>query len=417
MNTKNMILIIVLAAMVLGVWMFVSQQRQTTQVSGAQEGHHDVYYCPMHPHYTSDKPGACPICQMKLVKKEGNPKAELQQQAAGSQNEHKVLYYRNPMDSSITSPVFMKDSMGMDYIPVYEDEKVQNSSGLKGYATIFVPMQKQQMIGLKTAIVSKKTAFKNIRAAGYVSTNHDLYMFQDEYVKAYMDFVTNYRDYRRFKHSRRNWEPHRELQMKLHEAEDKLLRLGLGHHQIEQLQKFSWKTPWDQPDLLFLKDRFEYWVMAQIFEKDLGFVEVGQDADIEISGYGEKAKGVIRSIGGTVNPETRTANALIELKGYRGELKGNMFVNVSIPVQLNEVIAVPREAVMDTGVRKVIFVQKNEGTFEPRVIETGWETDDGFEVKSGLKVGEKIVTSGNFLLDSESRVQAGLEDGGDSHGQ
>ena len=77
----------------------------------------------------------------------------------------------------------------------------------------------------------------------------------------------------------------------------------------------------------------------------------------------------------------------------------------------------PREAVMDTGVRKVVFVQKDEGTFEPRVIETGWETDEGYEVKSGLKAGERIVVSGNFLLDSESRVQAGLEDSGDSHGQ
>ena len=329
----------------------------------------ETWYCPMHPKYTSDKPGNCPICSMKLVKK---------------------------------------------MAPVDQQATAQAASGVQGYVTIPVTAQKQQLIGLKTAVVNKKNDIKTIRAAGTVSTNHDLYMLQDEYVQAYTQFVVVYRDYKRFKHTRRNWESHREVQVKLHEAEDKLLRLGLGPMQIEQLQKFSWKTPWDQPGLLFLKDSLEYWVVAQVFEGDLGFVEVGQEADIDISAYGEKAKGLIRSIGGTINPETRTANVLIELKGYRGELKGNMFVNAAIYAELGEAMVVPREAVMDTGERKIVFVQKDGGTFEPRAIETGWETDDGFEVKSGLKEGERIVTSGNFLLDSESRVQAGLED---SHGQ
>src|SRR5205823_7216293 len=121
-------------------------------------GHHDIYYCPMHPHYTSDKPGACPICQMKLVKKEGNPKAELQQQVTESKKDRKILYYRNPMDPSVTSPTFMKDSMGMDYIPVYEERKSEQSSGIEGYTTISVPPQKQQLIGLKTAVVSETNA-------------------------------------------------------------------------------------------------------------------------------------------------------------------------------------------------------------------------------------------------------------------
>ena len=410
MKTKNIILIIVLATIALGVWVFVKQHNIYTPSSMSQ-GHHDIYYCPMHPHYTSDKPGVCPICQMKLVKKEGNSKAKLQQQVTESKKEKKILYWTDTMILGYKSDHPGKSPMGMDMTPVYEKDPMQQQDAVVGYTMVSVPMQKQQLIGLKTAIVSKTSAVKTIRAAGHVSTNHDLYVFQDEYVKAYTSFVTVYRDYRRFRHLRRNWEAHREVQVKLHEAEDKLLRLGLGTHQIEQLRKVSWRTPWDQPDLLFLKDRIEYWVVAQIFEGDLGYVEVGQEADIDIPSYREKAKGIVRSIGGTVDPETRTTNALIELKGYHGELKGNMFVNVAISARLNEVITVPRNAVMDTGIRKVVFVQKNKGTFEPRKIQTGWETDDGYEVLSGLKDGERIVVSGNFLLDSESRVQAGLEEG------
>jgi Cu(I)/Ag(I) efflux system membrane fusion protein len=82
-----------------------------------------------------------------------------------------------------------------------------------------------------------------------------------------------------------------------------------------------------------------------------------------------------------------------------------MFVNVEFPVNLGTAIIVPREAVMDMGLRKIVFVCKTGNTFQPREIQTGWETDDGYEVQSGLKEGERIVASGNFLLDSESRVE------------
>jgi len=364
---RKILIIFGLLVFVLGVWA-ISPRPHIDHVHAAVK---DIYYCPMHPSYTSDRPGDCPICNMKLVKKE---KATEQ-----------------------TTP--------------------QSSAGVPGYATISVLPKRQQLIGLTTTLISRKNAIKTIRASGNVATNHELYVLQDEYIKATTEYVTTYRDSRRLQHGRRNWEPRREKQLRLHEIEDQLLRLGLDQRAIEKLQKVSWRATWDQPELLFFKDEFAYWVTAQIFENDLGYVEVGQEAELEISGYREKAKGVIRLIGGTINSETRTAYALIELKGYRGELKGNMFVNVSILAQLGEVIAVPRDAVMDTGVRKVVFVQKGEGIFEPRVIETGWTIDGGYEVTSGLVVGEKVVTSGNFLLDSESRIQSGLAAGEHKHGQ
>ncbi len=413
MKSKNIIVVVFIILIASAGWFFLSKNHPPLM---DDQAHKDIYYCPMHPHYTSDRPGNCPICGMKLVKKEMGSESALGQQIA-QPAKRKILYYRNPMNPSVTSPTFMKDSMGMDYIPVYSeavpggDEEAQTPSGPKGYAAISASLQKQQLIGLKTMTVNRTNAVKTIRAAGHVTTNHDLYMFQDEYIQAYTQYVKTYRDYRRVEHLRRTWETHRDLQMKLHEAQDKLLQLGLSPDQIDQLRNVSWQTPWKQPELLFLKDHFEYWIVAQILEGDLGYVEVGQGAQIFIPGYKEKAKGIVRSVGGIVDPDTRTTNAFIELKDYRGELKGNMFVNVEISAALGDVIMVPRDAVMDTGVRKIVFVQKGEGTFEPREIQTGWETDDGFEAISGLNPGDHIVTNGNFLLDSESRVQAGLEEG------
>ena len=116
-----------------------------------------AYHCPMHPAYTSDRPGDCPICNMKLV-----PKG------------HKILYYRNPMGEPDTSPVPKKDAMGMDYIPVYEDEVTGMPSSVKGYATIQIPAEKQQLMGVKTEIVQKQKLFITIRAAGQLQTGSSI---------------------------------------------------------------------------------------------------------------------------------------------------------------------------------------------------------------------------------------------------
>lgn len=321
----------------------------------------DIYYCPMHPYYTSDKPGNCPICGMTLVKKEGHPSAEhaLQEHLQGGDHAQVVL---NP--------------------------------------------QQTQVLGVQTVPALRQTLVKTVKVPGYVSTYHELYQVQDAYIRAYFAYVTIYRDYRRFQHTRRNWETHRELQTKLHEAEDKLLRLGLSPDQIKKLQNISWKTPWDQPGLILFKEEVHYWVIAQVFERDLGYVEAGQEVEIDISSYAEKAKGTVMSVGAVLDPATRTVNALIEINDYRGELAGNMFASVTVRSELGESLVVPIAAVTDTGTRKIVYVQTKPGTFEPRQVEMGALGDNGWAVKSGLKEGEQVAVEGNFLLDSESRLQA-----------
>ena len=130
-----------------------------------------------------------------------------------------------------------------------------------------------------------------------------------------------------------------------------------------------------------------------------------QEAQVSIPALREKIKGIIRSVGGFIDPTSRSVTALIELGDTSQPLAANMLVDITIPVKLGNALVVPRQAVMDTGLRKIVFVCKTGSTFEPREIQTGWETDDGFEVQSGLRAGERIVVSGNFLLDSESRVR------------
>jgi len=156
-------------------------------------------------------------------------------------------------------------------------------------------------------------------------------------------------------------------------------------------------------------------IFAQVFEVDLPLIKIGQKAIVEVPAFHQKYDGAVNSIDSSIDESSRTISVRIWLEqNHQKKFKTNMFVNVELPVDLGEAIFVPRQAVMDTGIRKIVFVEKNEGTFEPRVIQTGVETDDAFEVTTGLKEGERIVVSGNFLLDSEARVQADLEEGGNN---
>ncbi len=324
----------------------------------------NLYYCPMHPKVRSDKPGTCHICGMNLVKKESKEKS------------------------------------------------AEDAALIAGHAPVKLTAGQVNLMGVRTAVLKRDVLRKTVRSPGYISTSHELYQMQDQYVQAYLSYVTAFRDYERYKHAARNLETHRDVQLKLHEAENELLTLGLGHEQIAKLKKVSWKTPWNQPELLFFKEGFEYWVVAQVFENDLGFVEVGQEVEIEIPSYFEKVKGVVRSVGGIVDPEAHTANVLIELQKYRGELKGNMLVNVSILADLNEAAIVPHSAVMDTGLQKIVYVKVAPNTYEPREIVVSAPGDNGWMLKSGLKEGDEIVVDGNFLVDSESRLQSAIQGGG-----
>jgi Cu(I)/Ag(I) efflux system membrane fusion protein len=364
MKIKNIILIIILAAIALGIGLFIRQHIISTQSVSKHSIHHDIWYCPMHPHYTSDRPGKCPICGMDLVKR---IEASLQN------------------DSS-------KDAV-------------------EGYTTISVTAQKQQLIGVRTAVVTQESVIKTIRAAGRVAYDPDLY-------KAEVNYVEDYIAYERL-NRRLNTGSYtiQDAQRKLKEEELDLSHMGATDQTIAQLQL----NKFPDHSLLVVHQGGAH-IFAEVFAQDLGFIDVGQKATVEVPDLHETLEGVVQSIDPIIDPTSQTTRVRISVD-TDSDLHSNMFVNVSMSVELNEAIVVPREAVMDTGIRKIVFVQKDEGTFEPREIQTGWETDDGFEVKSGLKEGERIVNSGNFLLDSESRVQAGLQAdttgtaGGDSHGQ
>jgi RND family efflux transporter MFP subunit len=173
-------------------------------------------------------------------------------------------------------------------------------------------------------------------------------------------------------------------------------------------------------DFYHLADLSTIWVDIDLYEYDLPFVTVGQEAAVTASpGATGSLHGTVIYISPTVNTMTRTATARLEFPNPDGTLKPGMYATAQLMADLGERLVVPTEAVMDTGVRQIVFVDKGQGIFEPREVTVGAKTDGAQEITHGVEAGEVVVTSGNFLIDSESRLKAALEGmtgGGHQHG-
>jgi len=334
----------------------------------------EVYYCPMHPRIVRDRPGECPICHMTLVKR-----------------------------MSATSAVSETDA-----------HSTHNSQGIVDHVSITLTDSQRQLMGIRTTTVDRRPLIKTVRAFGYVAQNIEMYTIQNEFVDAFVDYVLAFRDYRRIKDRRRRWETHRKLQTQILELRSRLLELGLNESGIDRLQQVDYTEIWDQPEIRMFEVNRNYWVIANIFEDDLGFVDVGQPVDVELTAYHEKTPGIVRSVAGSVDPKTRLIRVLVELTEYKGELAERMLAYATMPVELTAALAVPREAVMDLGTRKIVFVEKEKGVFEPREISVAWYAGGYWSVKDGLQAGETVAVDGNFFLDSESRLQANFQQSGSS---
>jgi len=168
--------------------------------------------------------------------------------------------------------------------------------------------------------------------------------------------------------------------------------------------------------LFKIADLSVVWLIADIYEYELSAIRLGQQAAIQMAYYpGETFTGKAIYIYPYLDPQTRTAKVRYEFPNPRGKLKPEMFTNLEITVRLGDKLAVPEDAVIDTGVRKVVVIDRGSGYFEPREVKLGVKAGDVFEVLDGLQAGERVVTSANFLIDSESKLKEAIGGMGHQH--
>ncbi|MEK7858741.1 MAG: efflux RND transporter periplasmic adaptor subunit [Elusimicrobiota bacterium] len=389
------------------------------------------YHCPMHPSYTSDKQGDCPICGMKLVAIEpaqapagsamtagknmcvlhkctmANCKMELPlapgetvtcpvcgtHTAPAAGLTAKILYYRNPMNPAVTSPVPMKDAMGMDYVPVYAEEP--SAAPVAGQASTVISAQKRQLIGMKSEPVARRALKFTVRASGSVAYDPELYSAISEHHSAMVA---------RDKVKDSPWpDVHERAEALVRAATLRLRQLGLTEAQIEA---FSGKEA-APTNLLIGGSGGFVWVYAQVYEYEISQVRSGLRAEITTAAYpGRVFRGTVKSVDPNLSPETRSLRVRIEVPDPEGLLKLEMFVNAAIQADLGVALALPETALLDSGARKLVFVDLGEGRLEPREVRVGREADGYYELLSGVREGEKVVTTANFLIDSESKLKS-----------
>jgi Cu(I)/Ag(I) efflux system membrane fusion protein len=174
------------------------------------------------------------------------------------------------------------------------------------------------------------------------------------------------------------------------------------------LEKSAYKGMNVMPGMALYKlaDLSVVWLYADIYEYELPYIRLGQQASIQLSYIpGETFTGKAIYIYPSLNPETRTAKVRFEIPNSHERLKPEMYANVEVKVYLGQKLAVPEGAIIDTGIRQMAIIDKGSGYFEPREVKVGAKVDNYYEVISGLKAGERVVTSANFLIDSESRLK------------
>lgn len=473
MKNKFLVFVLVLAVVVTGIIFVTKSLNHNNASTKTVSGEAQMWTCGMHPTVVSDKPGKCPICGMDLIPKEMPVTAE--KEKAQKPPVRKTLYYRNPMDARITSPSPMKDTMGMDYIPVYSDEvsgaQTQSTqatqetyygcgvdkfgccpscdekkegaecicgghkfviSSAGGGEKMVCPVCKHELkalpeeeaaktapeaigsltlnktqvelSGIATIPVRKAKVFKEIRAAGKIAYDPELNVAQEEFIIA-LDTLE------KVGQSPDNDVIERAKDL-VEKSKVRLKISGMGDEQIKELEE----NRAVQRNLILSEDKA--WVYADIYEYELGWIKEGLSATVTTQAYpGEEFKGVIKAISPILDPNTRTARVRLEIDNPQKKLKLEMFVDVFIEAALDEdVLVIAREAVLDTGARKIAWVALGGGSFSAREIKTGLEgvTEiDGQKVKvlsvlSGLSEGEYVVTKGNFLLDSQSQLTGGM---------
>jgi len=375
--------------------------------------------------------------------------AAAQTAEAPATGQRKLLYYRNPMGLPDTSPVPKKDSMGMDYIPVYEGEEPDDSGVVK------VSPARVQTLGVKTAIAEMAELDAPVRAVGRVEVNERAVAevapkFEGWIEKLYINATGD--PVRRGQALFSVYSPElvsaqkelsiaqdlkldtpgadpaaRDSARRLAEAARERLRNwdvqaqdGKVAHRLTfsspvngvVLEKKAVEGMRFAPGMTIFRvaDLSTVWVIADAYEQDLARIQVGQAAEIRIDAFpDQRFEAKVTYLYPTLNAPTRTTQVRLELANKDGLLRPGMFAHVDLATGGSSPrLTIPASAIIDTGSRQVVLLALEEGKFKPQAVKIGQRGRDKVEILEGLSEGDKVVVAANFLIDAESNLKAAL---------
>jgi Cu(I)/Ag(I) efflux system membrane fusion protein len=370
-----------------------------------------------------------------------------------AQGERKLLFYRNPMGLPDTSPIPKKDSMGMDYIAVYEGDEQSDGK------TIKVSLDRVQRSGVRTEPAQARVLVRALRAVGTVATDERratiVTMRSDGYVEDLFVNTTGqhvqageplFRVYSPDIQQAlsdllvaRSWAQRGPAETgsgkSVEGSMQRLRNLGLSESRIREIRDsgsnprtIDWLAPAGGTviakkiingqrivagdELYRIVDLTNVWVIADVAEGDLADIKPGMRATVTFRAYrSQPVEGVVTFIYPEVRTETRTVRVRIEVPNPDELLKPDMYTDVVFHVEADRaaVTSVPASAIIDNGTKQIVLVAKGDGRFEPRPVKVGRRGDGHVEIVEGLRQGEEIVTTATFLIDAESNLQSALK--------
>ena len=375
--------------------------------------------------------------------------------AQKEKREKKILFYRSPMNPSVTSPVPKKDEMGMDYVPVYEGGgKSSEPSG-----TVRIDPVVEQNIGVRTGTAAVRDLSRIIRTYGRVSYDEDtIYSiyprFQGWLDRVYVskagdnvtegqvlatiyspDLVATQQEYLLAVKGRKHLADadidliRRDSEALVKSARTRLKLFGVSQAEISRLERTGrsvtslamrssitgtvlkvnareggFVTP--STELYRVSDLSRVYVLAEVYDTDFPWIKRDDETKVSFAaGPGRSIRGRVQFIYPYEDKRKRTVQVRMVFENRDGLLKPGMFVNCEIEASPRQVLAVPSEAIIRSGIRQIVFVKKGPGRYEPRRVESGVESGGFTEIISGLTAGEEVVTSAQFLIDSESKLR------------
>ena len=409
---------------------------------GAHAGHRhnpsDPFFCPMHPEETgADANARCPICEMKLEKRPSGAQTPPAPGATGA------MQPSAPAPTAAAAPV--------------------QAHGVPGLVPLELSMDRVQLIGVRTAPATSETLVPELRTVGYVTADesklarvHTRFsgwierlavattgqkvkrgqvlagLYNLELLPAQQEFLAAQR------WSSSTAAPHggtaaSQTSRMEQDARSRLELFGLSPAEIASItktgkptrtvavtapiagyviQKNAVQGTYVQPgtELFEIADLSKVWVLADIYEYEIGRVNVGQGASVVVGAYPkEPFAGKVGFIYPIVDPSTRTLRVRVELDNKDLKLRPGMYGDVVLQLATATGVVVPIEALVDTGDHQYVFIAKEGGRFEPRLVKAGARSGDKVQILEGLSAGETVVTTSNFLIDSESRLRAAIE--------
>jgi len=411
----------------------MASSKKETALEHAGKHADPKYVCPMHPTIVQDEPGNCPLCGMTLV--------ELEQEADSTPSgEKKILYWVAPMDPNFKQDGPGKSPMGMDLVPVYDEGA---GTSIRISAAIV------QNLGVRTAPVTTGQLWKRVDTVGYVDFDENMISHVHLRTDGWIEKLVSKSEGERVKKGDLLFKLYsptlvnaqdeylqalRSQNKRLISASyDKLRSLGITKGQINRLKK-NRKTQ-QQVNIyasqdgivsklnaregMFVKPRMEVmtladlssiWVQVEIFERQANWVKVGKQAEIRLPYLpGRVWKGKVEYVYPSLDPMTRTLKARLRFDNPDEALKPNMFANITIfGGAEKESLSIPIEALIRTGESDRVILSLGDGRFAPREVVVGIESGDSIQILKGLEGNEQVVTSSQFLLDSEASIKASL---------